>query len=209
VPFDPVTIALTAADENALPSQAMAPVLVVAAIYAAIAGAAWIAPQAVLGAAAKEGAIEVVSHAVLAGGIAAWALRSRVRPRWPAVAMALVLAVVLGEELDWGAHLGVPAIADALTRAGGAPNLHNAWLGASYLLFAAPFCAWFSVPFVPERWRARLQPHVPSRGEAFAFGLIAAVAIASMLVPAAWEGALDEIDETLLYGLVAASAFRR
>lgn len=174
--------------------------LAVIVLYALIGVASLSAPEAVLRAAAKEGAIEQVSHALLVVAIAVWSSRVRIRPRWPAVAIAVVLAVVLGEEFDWGAL-------DGGTSPGGA-NLHTAWSGAAYVLFAAPWLAWYALPFAPAGFRARVGSHAPGRDESLAAAIVAVVALVSSLAPIEWERALDEIDETILYILVLASGLR-
>ena len=180
----------------------------VAAVYVAIGVAAVLAPATVLDAAAKEGPIESLSHAVLAGGIAAWAVRARVRPRWPALAVAILLALTLAEELDWGAHLGHDAFARVLVDRTGAPNLHNALGGTAYVLFALPWAAFWLAPFAPERWRVALGDHLPARSATFAAVVVAGASLLSSLAAAPWERALEEIHETIHYVLVAVAAFR-
>ncbi|MEM6994831.1 MAG: hypothetical protein AAF721_30230, partial [Myxococcota bacterium] len=114
----------------------------------AIAMVCW--PRATATLAAKEGPLEHVSHAVLALAVAAAAFRAATGGergaggRWPHVGVTLWLFVVLGEELDWGRVYGVDALATPLASLVGRPDLHNAWSGASYLLFAIPvvWLAW-------------------------------------------------------------------
>jgi hypothetical protein len=165
-------------------------------VYAAAAVAAVIAPEHALRVAAKEGLLEALSHAVLLVGIVAWAVRARIAPRAVPILAAVVLAVVLAEELDWGGLFGVTLVAEVT----GLENFHNSWGGASYLLFAVPFAVFFALPFT------RLARHGPDRGHTFAFAVVMIVAAASALADPVWERALDELNETLAYGLAATSS---
>jgi hypothetical protein len=182
--------------------------ILVVCLYAVVGLGIAIAPEALLAAAAKEGAIEQVSHVVLALGIVAWATRARLRPRWPAVTAAALLAITLAEELDWGAELGLAAIASALDDRVGAPNLHNAAHGAAYALFAVPWALWAALPWAPERWRAAVEPHVPSRATSRALGIVALASGLALLAAQPWERALDEVNEAILYMALLGAALR-
>jgi hypothetical protein len=136
--------------------------ILVVGLYVVVGLAAALAPEALLATAAKEGAIEQLSHVVLALAIVAWASRARVRPRWPAVTAASLLAITLAEELDWGADFGLTSIASLLDELVGAPNLHNAAHGSAYVLFAVPWALWAALPSFHTRPRAPLRSPWPS-----------------------------------------------
>ena len=182
--------------------------ILVLGLYAVVCLAIAIAPEALLAAAAKEGAIEQLSHVVLAFAIVAWASRARARPRWPALTAASLLVITLAEELDWGAELGIAAIASALDERVGSPNLHNAAHGAAYALFAIPWALWAALPWAPERWRAAVEPHVPSRATSLALGVVALASALALLAAQPWERALDEVNEAILYIAILAAARR-
>lgn len=160
-----------------------------------------LAPEWLHSFAAKEGPLELGSHALLLAAVIAYLVRARRAPRWLPLGVALAAAVVLGEELDWGGVLG-------LRGESGVPNIHNAWSGASYLLFAVPWVLLYGAAFTPEHWelRRRCGEHLPPRDHAGAFVLIAVVGAATVSPGlGAWEAVLDEVTETLLYALVLAS----
>ena len=161
--------------------------------------AAAVSPQWLLRMAAKEGPAEAASQVVLLGAALAWAL-VRTREGRGAGWIAAACAVVLAEELDWGAQLGVGGFTDVF----GVENLHNSLGGASYVLFALPWLYLFGAALLGKtkpRW-------IPPRPDAFAFVLAVAVAAASLVLPSAWEQALDELSELLLYVLLAVGALR-
>ena len=140
-------------------------------VYALAAVVAAVAPASALQIAEKEGLLEHLSHAVLLVGIVAWMIRARTPPRAVAIAVAVTLTVVLAEELDWGGLFGATAVADVT----GLPNFHNSWGGASYLVFAVPFAAFFALPLT------RFADHGPSRGHSLAFAVVAVAAVGSTL----------------------------
>ena len=182
--------------------------ILVVCLYAVVALTSVMAPEALLAVAAKEGAIEQLSHVVLAFAIVAWAARARTRPRWPAVTAACLLAITLAEELDWGAELGLAAIATALEATVGATNLHNAAHGGAYVLFAVPWALWAALPWAPERWRAAVTPHDPSRATALALAVVALASAFALLAAQPWERALDEVNEAILYMALLGAALR-
>ncbi|MEM6293722.1 MAG: hypothetical protein AAGA54_20780 [Myxococcota bacterium] len=149
--------------------------------------------------AAKEGALERSSHALLGVATLAWLARARQAPRRVPLVLAGFCLVVLAEELDWGAHLGWSTIAAGLRAGVGDTNLHNLLGGASYLIFAVP-----PMLFYGSALRGA-GAHRPARADAVAFALIAATAAASLGAPPSWESSLDELSELMLYGLIACS----
>jgi hypothetical protein len=181
-----------------MPPAARAPLLVlaVAAVGAALAGAA---PASTARALAKEGPVEHASHAVLLLAALAWArLAARPAPaRWLAAAMAGFLALVLAEELDWGAVYGLPGPGPRLQALLGHRNMHNAARGSSYLLFAAPLALYFA--------RAR-GPLAAAPGERLAFAAVGALFILGNLTP--WEREAQELLEAVLYALLLVVAVR-
>ncbi len=168
-------------------------------------------PERSLDLAAKEGTVEQWSHAVLLVAVVAWASRIREPPRGLAVGITLAIGVVGLEEIDWGAQWGVSGVADLLVAAVGQPNLHNLGGGASYLLFAGPWLLLYALATRwgrLRRWAARWEPHLPARTDAMAFGVLVLISGSSVLLPAHWEAALDELTELGLYGLIALGARR-
>lgn len=160
-------------------------------------------PELARAVAAKEGPLEHASHALLAGALLAWSIAAarargdaRRRERRRALLLALYVLVVLGEELDWGAVYGIEALASEVRALGGRANLHNAWSGASYVLFALPAL----VLVGGEGWRRpRARDRGPSRGDAIGLGVLAVSAVGGSLGWPQWEPELDEVVETLLY----------
>lgn len=156
----------------------------------------WLVPDWLLEVCAKEGAAEAAGQVVLLVAVAGWAV---IRTRQGAGAgwVALGCAVVLAEELDWGAQLGAHALV-------GVHNLHNGLGGASYLLFAVPWVVLYGVALrgvTTPAW-------VPPRLDGVAFGIVGLTAGVSLLVPSAWEQALDELSELMLYALLAVGGTR-
>ncbi len=152
--------------------------------------------------AAKEGTLERSSHALLGVASLAWLARARTPPRSVPLLVAAFCVLVLGEELDWGAQLGVHAIANGLQARVGDTNLHNLLGGASYLLFAVPPVVLYGSAL------AGRGPHRPPSADALAFALIAATAAASLGVSPSWESSLDELSELMLYGLIACTGLQ-
>ncbi len=160
------------------------------------------APDSALYLLAKEGPVEHLSHLVLLAAVLTWLLLTRradptTRPR--IVLMVGFLALVLAEELDWGAVYGWHLLAPRIAAFAGHRNLHNAARGASYLLFAAPLLLYFFAPPV-HRGIA------PSPDERAAFLAIALLFLAWNFGP--WERQAQELLETLLYALLLAIALR-
>ena len=163
----------------------------------------WMAPDVAARWAAKEGPIEHVSHAVLAVALVGWgvaAVRARGWARGLAFALASWCAVVLAEELDWGAVYGVHTIANAWIALFGRPNLHNAWGGGSYLLFGVPILG-----LIALGWRERCGV---GRGDAVALGVIIGASLLGTWLAEAFEPLLDEVSEASLYLLLATMAWR-
>jgi len=161
---------------------------------------------------AKEGAIEHLSHGVLAVGIVAWGASAARHRRVPPACLALFLLLVLAEELDWGLVYGWPAGASVVRAVGGDRNLHNLLGGHSYVLFALPLVALYGCALlpearrrVPERWFGRT---LPPKGDAWAFFVLCPIAV---LLPEALESRaamMDEVFETGLYVLVLVTGIR-
>lgn len=171
----------------------------VSAVAAACGVAAASFPWWLLRMCAKEGPIEAAGEVVLLAAALGWAL-VRTREGRGAGGIAAACCVVLAEELDWGAQLGVPLFVDTF----GAHNLHNGLEGATYVLFALPWVVLFGAAL-----RGKTKPRwVPPRPDAFAFAIVVAVAALSLGLPSAWEQALDELSELLLYVLLAVSGLR-
>ncbi|HET6585179.1 MAG TPA: hypothetical protein VFG69_17095 [Nannocystaceae bacterium] len=176
--------------------------VLVASGWACLVIAIAVAPARVREVCAKEGACELVSHVVLAVAMLAFAAaavraRGHTKPRPGALALVAVLAgIVLGEELDWG----------------GLGNVHNAAGGHSYALFAlaAPVLAAVALGrgSWAVAWRERLGPWAPTRGDGAAALVVAAVALASALVPWPWESEVDEVAELLGYAVLTGVALR-
>ncbi|MCY1053964.1 hypothetical protein [Nannocystis sp. SCPEA4] len=176
-------------------------VLTVAAVAVV---AALVSPATTLAVLAKEGPAEHASHAVLAAAVVAWTLAGRAASRRAVpLAMAGFLALVLAEEVDWGAVYGWPALGERMAAAFGHRNMHNAGRGSSYLLFALPLVAYYMVPGT-GRWLGRT---TPNRDERWAFAAVAGLFIAGNMVPA-WERAAQELLELLLYALLLATGVR-
>lgn len=178
-----------------------------------------LAPEPLRAWTAKEGALEHVSHGLLAVAVVLLWVRA-CRPvampggRAAVCALALAFTLVLAEELDWGAVIGVHAIADRLQAWTGRRNLHNAWHGGSYVLFAAPVLAIVALGLSRSRAGARARPRMPGwlgPGPSDAVGLlvVGAASLLLTLVLAPWEPQFDEVAETFAYGLVLHAAVRR
>lgn len=171
--------------------------VVSAGVCAAVVGLA--SPSLLLRSAAKEAAVEAVSHGVLVFAAASWVL-VRIRGGRGALWIAAACLVIFLEEVDWGAHLGFPGLGAAL----GLSNLHNSLGGASYLLFALPW-----VWLYGRALRGASRPDwIPPRADGVAFGLIVAVAAVSVATELQWQRALDELSELMLYGLIVISGLR-
>ncbi|MDI3289056.1 hypothetical protein [Polyangium sp. 15x6] len=172
---------------------------------------------------AKEGPLEHVQHMLLVAGIGAWVVAAfrAAKGRGSAVAIACLLTFVLGEELNWGEVLGITAVSDPLRRAIGRTNLHNFGRGLSYHLFALPllalFGAGFFAHFAPKRsssgwlgaWRTAFGDLIPTRDQTLAAGLVGVCTVVLGLAMSAWESELDEVKETVVYGLLIAVAMER
>ncbi|MCR9160202.1 MAG: hypothetical protein ACE37F_37230 [Nannocystaceae bacterium] len=170
----------------------------VVAVASAVAAAT--VPSWLLGVAEKEGPVEAASAVVLLAAALGWGV-VRTREGRGAAWVAAACAVVLAEELDWGAQLGLPWFAESF----GVHNLHNGLGGASYLLFALPWVALFGAAL----WGRARPRWLPPRPDGYAFAAVAAVAAVSLALPTAWEQALDELSELLLYVLLAVGGLRR
>lgn len=177
-------------------------VLAVLAANAGLVALVLAAPEPARRLLAKEGPVEQVSHGVLLLAALAWAwLAARDRGvRVRALLLAGFLALVLAEELDWGAVYGVPHVGVRIAAALGHRNMHNALAGASYLLFALPLALHFAAP---ARLHGRLAPLPDERA---AFFVIAALFIAWNL--GAWERQAQELLEACLYALLLACGLR-
>lgn len=171
-------------------------VVVLAGVLAFV-GLASLRPSAAASLAEKEGALEHLSHVLLALASIAWAVAaaraqdSIKRERATLVGLSLLCVLLLGEELDWGGVYG-------WNSRGG--NLHNAWGGASYLLFALP--PLYLVGVVGWR-RGHGRGRLPRRTDAIGLGILATVSFVGTLGWPRWEAVLDEVGETVFYvGLV-------
>jgi hypothetical protein len=175
-----------------------------------------VAPERVRAVCAKEGACELVSHVVLAVALLGFAIavvRAKSRAHaWALGLVAIACAVVLGEELDWGAVLGLRGLADPLERGLGSANVHNAARGHSYVLFALASPVLAAVAFGrgawARRWQDRLGPWTPRPGDGAAALLVLVVALVVALAVPGWEAEIDEAAELLGYAVMAAIAVR-
>lgn len=157
--------------------------------------------------AAKEGPLEHAGHGLLVLALCGWLVAvGRARgdadrfERRVCIGLAIACALILAEELDWGGVYGVDPVARALAAATGRPNLHNAWHGASYVAFAM-------LPLVlvgVVGWRRGDAPgRLPMRRDAVGLAVLGAASLGGSLAWPAWEPALDEVVETLLYAGLA------
>jgi hypothetical protein len=142
----------------------------------------------------KEGPIEIVGHVVLALAAVAWATIAvaRARARRPCAAhgaLTCFLALVLLEELELSL------------------DLHNAWRGHAWLLFAAAAAVPFLAVGLGAGARERLGANAPRRRDVVAFVAIGAVAVGT--TGGAWERPAEEIAELALYLLWLAIGSRR
>ncbi|MCH9686595.1 MAG: hypothetical protein K0V04_34500 [Deltaproteobacteria bacterium] len=158
--------------------------------------------------AAKEGTLEHVSHFILAAAVVAWwgaVLAPRTTQRWLTAAIAVMCMVILAEELDWGQVYGVGDIGAWVEDGDGHANLHNAWGGASYLLFALAPIILIGV----VGWRRGDQPgRLPRRTDAVGLIVLAVASVGGTLLLPAAEGGIDETGEALLYAGLAWIAIR-
>ncbi len=161
-----------------------------------------VSPEAAAWVAAKEGPLEHVGHLVLVAGVVAWIVAARrmerdaTFDRRVAIGLALTCAAVLGEELDWGAVYGVGSLG----------NLHNAWSGASYLVFAMLPVGLIGV--VGWRRGDDAPGRLPRRRDALGLVLLGGGTLAAVLLWPAGEPLVDEVSETLLYGALLWMALR-
>lgn len=174
------------------------------------AAAASVAPEALRSWCTKEGLVEELSHGLLIVAILLWIAGVIRGPRRGSMAAgALFVAVLLGEEVDWGAVWGLKGGLRAIS---GEVNLHNAWAGTSYLLFGLPLL-WLYGPALfagAEGGSAstRFGGRGPSTDEAQAFVLVALGATLAPFVGQTWEPELDEFAELLLYVVLLSTAAR-
>lgn len=188
----------------------------VASAWVILAIAIATAPDHVRTICAKEGPCEIVSHVVLGAaivGFGAAAVQARPPARaWALALVAIACTVVLGEELDWGAVLGVRLLADPLERGLGSANVHNAARGHSYVLFAiaAPVVAMVALGrgAWAERWRARLGRCAPSKDDGVAVLVVLGVALGVAILAPRWDAVVDEVAELLGYGILLARCMR-
>ena len=171
-------------------------------------GWALLHPESLRALGRKEGPVEWVSHAVLLGAALLWGARARTPPRLLALGLAALCMVTLAEELDWGDRHGFSTVPDLLRGLTGAPNLHNAWGGLSYLLFAVPWLVFFASGVVPPAWfggRLRWRPARDVSVGALLVGMVSL--LAGLLGSDVWEPVIDELAELVFYGLVSATAW--
>lgn len=150
---------------------------------------------------AKEGPVEWISVVVLGAAALAWSaalvLDRRAARRfqpWAAVMLGFCV-VVLVEELDWGALLGVDGLAAALQEGVGHRNLHNFAGGHGYVIFGlVPAAAVMAGLVWPRRGGAG-----PSRIDAAALVVAAVPSVVSTWWWRSWAGELDEFAELALY----------
>jgi hypothetical protein len=148
---------------------------------------------------AKEGAVEHVGHALLLAAVALFGYLARTR-RWTLV-VACFLALVLGEEIDWGGVYG-PFRGD---------NVHNAWGGHSYVLFGVPVAIYFGAPLIPRaraRFERRLGTATATPRESACAAAVAAIAVSGSLFLGEHEPAFDEASELALYCVFALAGAR-
>ncbi len=195
--------------------------MVVAHLIVALAAVAW--PATMRWLAAKEGPLEHLSHLVVAAagtGFFRVGIRAAARGRAIALGMACFCGIVLGEELGWGSVLGVEVVADAVRAISGRSDFHNAWSGASYLLFAVPVVALFGPVLLASvgirgeevwvhRWQEALGDVAPAPDHALALACLGVASLTGTLAVPDWESELDEITELLLYAVLAVLAWRR
>lgn len=185
----------------------MLPRTVAVAVASAVAlGVTAISSATSLALLAKEGPVEHASHVVLASAALSWAraaMRREGGERALAAALSGFAALVLAEEIDWGAVYGWPPLGERLAAVFGVRNMHNAARGGSYLLFALPWCLYFLAPGTA----LRPGPLAPIRDERCAFALIGALFFVGNL-SAQYERAAQELLELLLYALLLAVAVR-
>ncbi len=165
--------------------------LVASTVVYGICALTW--PRAILWATSREGPIEQTSHVVLAVVVAAWFVlagtsvaRGRARDAWVAVPIALYLAFLLLEEIDWGLVYGVDI---GFERAFGAPAIHtlvrnpvHLWNDVQFWA-VLPAIAWFSTPLMtwgraPD---ARAARPVPTLDDSIVFA-------ATLVVEFSWSG---------------------
>jgi len=180
----------------------------IVAAYAAFVFAAVAWPWVLREVAAKEGPIEHLSHAVLVVAVIGWARAAwRHHARRGAVLsalMAVFCTLVLFEELSWGKEVGVDIVADHVRAIAGRPDFHNAWGGASYMLFAVPLLV-LILPALARHttWLQSLRSawgdRLPTRRRLVPLGLIAVFTILGTVAAPAWENELDELNELMLY----------
>ena len=167
---------------------------------------------------AKEGPVEHVSHGVLLLAVLAWSARTVEVLRkpgggdphaqgtangvWLPLGVALWMAVVLAEELDWGAVYGFNGLAGQLSRVAGRPDLHNAWSGASYLVFCIPVLVLAGLGLVGTKQGAQPNGVALDRSDAAALIVVMAVSFVGTLAWSAVEAQLDEVAELVLYGVL-------
>jgi len=176
--------------------------------FAGFAVAVVAAPDATARWTAKEAAIEHISHVVLVVAVGAWTVHALARGRWtrPRRLASLIAAwclVVLGEEVQWGAVYELDGIAAPLAAVVGRPDLHNAWAGASYMLFGLPVVA-----LVVFGWRAPAA-RLPDRGDSAALLVVMGVSLVGTLCFPSIEAQLDEVSELVLYSALVWMAARR
>lgn len=169
---------------------------VVGGLWLGFAAAAFSGGAALRAWCAKEGPVEQLSVVVLVANLIAWAIvvrRTRPVDRW-ALVMLVFTALVVGEELDWGAVLGATRLGDALRGAVGHRNLHNFGGGHGYLVFAiVPAVA------VVAAWRGSTSVGSPRRSDAIALGVAALPTVLSAWLWPAWSDELDELGELAVY----------
>ncbi len=166
-----------------------------------------VAPEPTTRLTAKEGLVEHISHAVLAVAVLVWVRRAVRAGRdaapgtaWVVGAIAAWCGVVLGEELDWGAVYGCTVVAAPLTEWTGRPDVHNAWSGASYLVFAVPV---LGLALLGLRRRFGF--------DRFDATALLVVVVASAVGTLGWpdrEAQLDEVAELVLYAVLVWIAVR-
>jgi hypothetical protein len=145
----------------------------------------------------KEGPLEHASHAVLAFVVLSWWRRGRRSA--PARGGAAFWALVLAEELDWGAVLGIPL--SPFER----QNLHNALQGAAYMVFGAAVLAWFGLPRIPMARGVQWSGH-PDAPPPWASWVVLALAPVGVVNNILWPELapnLQELEELVLYTVAA------
>lgn len=182
--------------------------------FAAFVLAATLMPDTTAQWTAKEGPVEHVSHGVLVLTVLAWAARTVAVQRsnasggWLPLGVALWMAVVLAEETEWGAVYGADGLAEQVSRVAGRPDFHNAWSGASYLVFCIPVLVLAGLGLSGAKRTAEPRAVALDRSDAAPLIIVMVASLVGTLAWPAIEAQLDEVAELVLYAVVLWIAVR-